>query len=64
MEQTSKDDFLRVCKKTHRKIAAELGYSQEVIFAIKKATSECQIDRIMIDARRKEMYNPYFSKKS
>ena len=64
MAQQSKNDTLRVCKNTHCKIAMELGYSQEVILAIKNATSECQIDRIMVDARRKEMYNPYFSKKA
>ena len=64
MAQQSKNDTLRVYKNKQRKIANQLGYSQEVILAIKNATSECQIDRIMVDARRKEMYNPYFSKQA
>lgn len=64
MAQQCKNDTLRVYKNKQRKIANQLGYSQEVILAIKNATSECQIDRIMVDARRKEMYNPYFSKQT
>lgn len=60
--QENTNDILRVCRNIHVEIASQLGYSQEVIFAIKAATSECQINRIMIGARQNETYNPYFNK--
>lgn len=54
---------LNMHKKESRKIASQLGYHQDVLYTIEAACSIGEIDRAMVDARRKELYNPHFKAK-
>lgn len=42
------------CKKRCKAVAKDLGYGYDVVDAIKQAKSNDEIDRIMIDARRRQ----------
>lgn len=49
-----KEESLSQCKKRCKAIAKDLGYGYDVVDAIKQAKSNDEIDRIMVDARRRQ----------
>lgn len=49
-----KAESLSQCKKRCKDVAKDLGYGYDVVDAIKQAKSNDEIDRIMIDARRRQ----------
>lgn len=47
-------ETLKSIKKKHIQIAKELCYGDDIVERIEDAKSEAEIERIMIDARRKD----------
>lgn len=49
-----KTESLSQCKRRCKAVAKDLRYGDDVVDAIKQAKSNNEIDRIMVDARRRQ----------